>query len=63
MWFPVHVELRQSFVMFPWLFSVYMVGVARKLNGWLLVKGLELLRMNDGRLEIKQMICPDDTTL
>ena len=26
-WFPVNVELRQGFVMSPWLFSVYICMV------------------------------------
>ena len=31
-WFPVNVGLRQSCVMSPWLFNVYMDRVVRKVN-------------------------------
>ena len=39
-WFPVNVRLRQSCVMSPWLFNVYMDGVVREVNVRVLEKGL-----------------------
>ena len=35
--------------MSPWLFNVYMDGVAREVHVWVLGKGLELLSANGGR--------------
>ena len=40
-WFQVHVGLRQSCVMSPWLFNVYMDGVVREVNVRELRKWLE----------------------
>ena len=42
-WFPVNVGLRQSCVMSPCFFNVYMDGVVREVNVRVLEKGLELL--------------------
>ena len=39
-WFPVNVGLRQSCVMSPWLFNVYIHGVDREVNVRVLAKGL-----------------------
>ena len=36
----------------PWLFNVYMDGVELEVNAQALGKGLELLSVNGGRLEI-----------
>ena len=47
----------------PWLFNVYMDGVAREVNVRVLGKGLELLRANGGRYEINQLLFADDTAL
>ena len=51
-WFPVNVGLRQSCVMSPWLFNVYMDGVVREVNVRVLGKGLELLSADGGRFDI-----------
>ena len=47
-WFPVNVGLRQGCAMSPWSFNVYMDGVVREVNVWVLGKGLELLSANGG---------------
>ena len=60
---PVNVELRQCFVMSPWLFNVYMDGVVREVNVRVLVKWLGLLSANGGRFEINQLLFADDTAL
>ena len=62
-WFSVNVGLRQGCVMSPWLFNVYMDGVVIEVNGSVIVKGLELLSGNVGRLEINQLLFADDTAL
>ena len=66
-WFPLNVELRQGFVMSPWSFNIYiyiyMDCVVRMVNVWVLGKGLELLSVNGGRFEIKQLLIADDTAL
>ena len=62
-WFPVNCGLRQGCVMSPWLFNVYMDGVARKVNVRVLGKGLELLSANGGRFEINQLLFADDTAV
>ena len=49
--------------MSPWLFNVYMDGVAREVNVRVLWKGLELLSANGGRFEINQLLFADDTAL
>ena len=59
-WFPVNVELRQSCVMSPWLFNLYMDGMVREVR--VLGKGLELLSANGGRFEINQLLFADDAT-
>ena len=60
-WFPVHTS--QGCVMSPWLFHVYMDGVVREVNVWVLGKGLVLLSANGGRFEINQLLLADDTAL
>ena len=62
-WFPVNVGLRQSCMISPWLFNVYMDGVVREVNVGVLVKGLELMRANGGRFEINQLLFADDIAL
>ena len=62
-WFPVNVGLRQGCVMSQWLFNVYMDGVVREVNVWVLGKGLELLSANCGRFEVNQLLFADDTAL
>ena len=62
-WFPVNVGLRQGCAMSPWLFNVYMDDVVREVNARVLWKGLELLRVNDGRFEINHLLFADDTAL
>ena len=59
-WFPVNVGLRQSCVMSPWLFNVYMDG---EVNVRVLGKGLELLSANGGRFEISPLLVADDSAL
>ena len=49
--------------MSTWLFNVYMDGVIREVNVKVLGKGLELLSVNGGRLEINQLLFADDTAL
>ena len=51
-WFLVNVGLRLGCVMSPWLFNVL---------GFL--KWLELLSVNDSRLEINQQLFEDDAAL
>ena len=58
-----YVLLRQGYVMSPWLFNVYMDGVVREVNVWVLGKGLELLSANGGKFEINQLLFADDTAL
>ena len=62
-WFPVNVGLSQGCVMYPWLFSVYVDGVAREVNVRVLRKGLELPSVHDWRFEINQLLFADDTAL
>ena len=62
-WFLVNVGLRQSCVMYPWLFNVYMDGVVPEVNVRVLGKGFELLSANGGRFEINQLLFADDTAL
>ena len=62
-WFPFNFGLRQSCIMFPWLFNVYMDGVVHKVNVRVLGKGLELLSANGGRFVINQLFFVDDTAL
>ena len=45
------------------LCDVYMDGVVREVNARVLGKWLRLLRVNDGRLEINQLLFADDTAL
>ena len=49
--------------MSAWLFNVYMDGVVRKVNVWVLGKGSELLSANGGSFEINQLLFADDTAL
>ena len=49
--------------MFPWLFSVYMDGVVSEVNARVLVKGLELLSVHNGRFGINQLLFADDAAL
>ena len=49
--------------MTPWMFNVYIDGVARDLNVRVLGKGLELLSANGGRFEIHQLLFSDDAAL
>ena len=62
-WFTDNVGLRQSCVMSPWLFNVYMDGVDREVNVRVLWKGLELPSADGDRFEIKQLLFADDTAL
>ena len=59
-WFLVNFELRQSCVMSPWLF---MDGVMQEVNASRPGEGLEQLRANSDRVEIKQELFTDDTAL
>ena len=63
MWFPINVGLRQGCVMYPWMFNVYVDGVAREVNDRVLGKGLELLSANGGRFEINQIFFAYDAAL
>ena len=47
----------------PWLFNVFMNGVVRVVNVWVLWKGLELLSANGGWFEINQLLFSDGTAL
>ena len=49
-------------MMSPWLFIVYMEGVVREVNAFVLGKGLELLNVKGGRFEINQLLFTDDTS-
>ena len=62
-WFLLTVELRQGYVMSPWLFNVYMDSVVQVVNVKVLGKGLELLSANGGRFEINQLLFADDASL
>ena len=62
-WFSVNVGLRKGRVMSPWLFNVFMDGVVREVNVWVLGKWLELLSATGGRFEINQLLFADDTAL
>ena len=42
---------------------MYMDGVVREVKPRVLGKGLELLRVNDGRFEINQLLFADDAAL
>ena len=61
--FPVNLGLRQSCLMSPWLFNVYMDTVVQEVNVWVLGKGLELLSANGGMVEINQLLFASDTAL
>ena len=45
------------------MYIIYMDGVVRMMNARVLGKGLELLSVNGGRFEIKQLFFADDTAL
>jgi hypothetical protein len=45
--FRVDVGLRQSCVLTPWLFNIFIVGVAREVNSRVLERGVELVSDND----------------
>ena len=49
--------------MSPWLLNMYMDGVVREVNIWVLVKGLALLSANGDWFEINQLLFADDTAL
>ena len=59
-WFPVNVGLRQSCVMSPWLFNVYIDGVVRGVIVGMLGRGLEQLSVDGGRFEINQLLFADE---
>ena len=48
----LNVGLRQGCVMSPWLFNVYMDGVAGEVNVKVLGKGLELLNADGSKFKI-----------
>ena len=50
-------------MMSPLLFDVYVDGVVREVNVWVLRKGLELLSANGGRFVTNQLLFADDTAL
>ena len=60
-WFLVDVELREGCAISTLLFNVYMDGVAREVNGRVLLKVLELLLVNGGRFKINQLLYADDS--
>ena len=62
-WFPVNLGLRQGCAISPWLFNVYMDGVAREVNVRVLWEGQELLNANGDRFEINQLLYEDDPAL
>ena len=49
--------------MSEWLFNIYMDGLVRDVNVWVLGKGLASLSANGGRFEINQLLFADDTAL
>ena len=49
--------------MSTWLSNIYIDGMVREVNARVLGKGLELLHLNGGRFEIKQLLFADDTAL
>ena len=53
----------QFCVISPWLFNVYMDGVAREVNVRVPGKWLQLLSANGSRFEINQLLFADDTAL
>ena len=59
--FLVSVGLRYGCVMSTWLFTVYMDGVAREVTARVLLRGLELLRMNGGRFVVNRLLFADNT--
>ena len=61
-WFLANVRLRQGCVMSPCLFNIYMEGVVREVNVWVLCI-LEFLSENGGRFEINKLLFADDTAL
>ena len=46
-----------------WLFNIYLDGVVREVNVRVLLKGLELLSVNGGKVEKNQLLFADDTAL
>ena len=50
-------------ILSPWLCNVYMNVVVPEANAKVLGKVLELLRENNGRFEINQLLFTDDTGL
>ena len=62
-WFQVNVRLTHGCVMSPWLFNAYMDSVVLEVNVGVILKGLELLIVNDGRLEINQLLFTYGTAL
>ena len=58
-------ELGQGCMMSPWLLNtyIYMDGVVPEVNARVLRKGRELLSVNGGRFEIKQLLFTKDTAL
>ena len=62
-WFPVRVGLRQGCVMSPWLFDLYIDGVAREVKARMLGRGLKLVDGNDNEWELNQLLFADDTVV
>ena len=46
--------------MSPWLFNVYIYGVAREVNARVFGKRLEVLNANGGMFEIIQLLFADE---
>ena len=62
-WFPVRVGLRQGCVMSPWLFNLYIGGVAKEVNARVLGRGLKLVDGNDNEWELNQLLFADDNVV
>ena len=60
--FEASTGLKQSCVMSPWVFNVYMDGVVREVKTEKLERGVKL-RMNRGEWEVRQLLFADDTAL
>ena len=57
------LDYNRGWEMSPSLFNVYMEGVVREVNVWVLVKWLDLLTTNDGRFQINQLLFADNKAL
>ena len=55
--------MRQGCVISPWLFNLYIDGVAREVNARVIGRGLKLVDGNDDEWEINQLLSAYNTVV